>query len=218
MTFTYSTVTHTADRVVIIASGPSLRGVKLDVPDNISVISVNGSLPHVPRADFWFTLDTSPSNRKIMRTAATSSTVFYAAVTPCYGSPAASPGHNRAAPEKSVHYLRAIAGTGPKRSNKGLSDDPTGIHCGNSAYGALGLAYLMGAKRIALLGLDVGLKGYAWHEESAPRDLQHVPWLFESAAKQLKRAGVSVVVGSRESSVRTWARMSPQEAIAWAGV
>jgi len=216
--FTYSTVQHTAERVVIVASGPSLRNVTLNVPYNISVIAVNGALDHVPRADFWFTLDTSPDNRTLMRTAATrTDTVFYAAVRPDYGHPDATPRHMKAKPEANVLYLRRMTDEGPRGSKRGLSEDPTGIHCGNSAYGALGLAYLMGAKRIALLGVDgVAKAGYAWRAERQPRDLQHIARLFASACEQLKDAGVAVVVGSKDSKVKCWPRMRPEEAVAWA--
>lgn len=215
--FTYSLVEHTAERVVIIASGPSLRRADLTVPDHVTTIAVNGALPHV-RADFWFTLDTSKENRALMRTAVTrTETVFYAAVRDNFGDPETTPRHLRAKPEERVRYLQKFTGDGAKGSLRGLSEDPSGIHAGNSAYGALGLAYLMGAKRIALLGVDGAARsGYAWNEVRQPRDLQHLPWLFSTAAEQLRARGVRVVVGSPRSSVKCWPRMKPEEAIAWA--
>lgn len=215
--FTYSLVSHSAERVVIVASGPSLRKAKLDVPDHVTTIAVNSALPHV-RADFWFTLDTSKENRALMKTATSlPGTTFYAAVRDDYGQPDATPRWLRAKPEANVTFVRKLVGDGAKGSLRGLSEDPAGIHAGNSAYGALGLAYLMGAKRIALLGVDGAAKsGYAWHEERQPRDIQHLPWLFGTAAAQLKSKGVQVVVGSPRSSVRCWPRMKPEEAIAWA--
>lgn len=212
----WSRVQHTAERVAIIATGPSLKGVDLVIPDGITVIAVNGALPHVPRADFWFTLDTSPANRALMATAASRpETVFYAAVFPDFGQPEATSNYLRDPPEPCVHYLKRVTGTARANGKEGLSVKPTGVHAGNSAYGALGLAYLMGARRIALLGVDGNqAAGYAW-AEGRPKNLQDLPELFASAVPQLEAAGISVVNGSPRSRVNCWPRMTPQEALEW---
>jgi hypothetical protein len=213
----WSCVQHTAERVAIVATGPSLKGVDLTMPDGVSVIAVNGALPHLPRADFWFTLDPDGNNRGIMRTAIErTSTVFYAAVPPQYGQPDADCWWYRPDPEPRVHFLEWIRGVGPKGSKPGLSTSPTGIHCGNSAYGALGLAFLMGAKRIALLGVDGMSNRYAWGD-SRCGDMQHLGWLFGTAKRQLELAGVDVIVGSPFSRVDCWPRVSPRRAMDWLG-
>jgi hypothetical protein len=202
-------VQHTTHAVAILGSGPSLIGFDLAQLRGLDVIAVNRSILHLPHSPrFWFTMDTSDSNRDIMAKAGHGPTTYYAAVYPHYGQ---RPGKDP--PEPGVHYLKRIHGTGPKVSRDGLSTDPTGIHTGNSAYGALGLAFLMGARRIALLGVD-GTKGYAWSGRG-PGDLSHLKWLFSTAVDQLAAAGVKVVVGSPESTVDCWPRMTPGEAVEW---
>jgi hypothetical protein len=206
-------VTHRADRIAVIGSGPSLKGVTLDIPEGVVTITVNTAIELVPFPDFWFTLDTSIQNRKIMANPLPG-TVYYAAVYEHYGSPTALPRHYRDPPEPGVTYLRRIHGKGAKAGKPGLSRDPTGVHAGNSGYGAFNLAYLMGARRIALLGID-GQGGYANRPGSPRGGLYHIPWLFGTAKQQLHDAGVRVIVGSPNSKVRSWTRVQPQEALEW---
>jgi hypothetical protein len=212
----WSRVQHTAERVAIVATGPSLKGVDLTMPPGVDVIAVNGALPHLPEPPrFWFTLDCSEANRAIMATACDRpETTFYCAAVPQLGLPDARPRDLRAAPEPCVTFIRRVCGNGPRSSTRGLSEDPEEVHAGNSAYGALGLAYLMGAKRIAILGVDGTVTGYAWGE-GAPKDLQHLPWLFRTALPQLQAAGVEVVVGSPASTVDCWPPMGARDALDW---
>jgi hypothetical protein len=211
----WTQVHHTAERVAIIASGPSLRGVELRVPRGVRMIAVNSAVCHLAFAPhFWFTLDPSPANRAIMACASRLPQIaFYAAVPPQYGSPAARRSM-RAPPEEGVNFLGRLEGLGGHYPPPGLSTDPRFIHTGNSAYGALGLAFLMGAKRIALLGVDGTSSGYAWGPGS-PKDLRHLPALFASAAPQLLEAGVEVIVGSPRSAVDCWPRVRPEDALDW---
>jgi hypothetical protein len=213
----WSRVHHTAACVAIVATGPSLKGVDLTMPDAVAVIAVNAAILHLPAPPrFWFTLDPSQNNRAIMQTAKDRpETEFYAAVPEELGSPDAATWWYRWELEERVHWLRWLRGPHPKGAKAGLSVDPAAIHCGNSAYGALGLAYLMGARRIALLGVDANSNRYAWNPNARCGDLQHVPWLFASARQQLQEAGVEVVVGSPESRVECWPRMAPRQALEW---
>lgn len=217
MTVPWSHVQHTAERVAIVASGPSLKHYNLMIPDGIDVISVNGSIWPLAKAPrFWFTLDPSPANRAIMATAiARRCTTMYAAVQPNYGQPDARPRHLAMPPEPGVLYLKRDVGTGPRGSKNGLSTHPDRIHCGNSAYGALGLAFLMGAKRIALLGVDGdSAAGYAWGD-GQPKNLNHLGRLFASAADQMHTNGVVVINGSPKSRVTCWPRTTPAAALEW---
>lgn len=91
----------------------------------------------------------------------------------------------------------------------GLSLDPRGLkHGKNSGYAAIGLAVLLGASRVVLLGYDMqrGPKGEEhWH----PNHLQHRdnPFpqflrLYGTLVEPLKAAGVEVVNCSRRSALR----------------
>lgn len=216
----WSRVQHTAERVVIVGTGPSLRGVDLTIPAGITVIAVNDAINHLPQPpDFWVTIDASPANRKIMARAATDPhTVYYAAVVPEYGLPDASREHYRDPPEDGVLYLKRVYSVdGMLGAKPGLSDDPTGIHVGNSGYGALNLAYLMNANKIALLGVD-GRGGYAWGDGAPAASIRHLRGFFPTAVEPLRRRGIQVVVGSLESVVRCWPRMAPLDALVWAAL
>lgn len=211
----WSFVQHTAERVAIIASGPSLQRLILQVPDNITVITVNAAIAYGGRSDFWFTMDTSKANQKIMGTACRrAKTVFYACVIDQYGSPHAVDPVQRVSPQPCVHYLRRFEGPGPMLSAYGLSMNPTGLSAGNSAYGALGLAFLMGARKIALLGVDATSYGYSYGS-GHPVNLRHLPELFASTVEQLKGANVEVVNGSPISRVTCFRRIFPQPALNW---
>lgn len=104
-----------------------------------------------------------------------------------------------------------------RRRNGGLSDDPRDLYGVNSGYACLGLAYLKGAKEIALLGFDMKAKidrkgsligthwhgGYQWHNSSNHRYYDRWASNFEKAAQQLSKVGANVVnfVGSNGSAI-----------------
>jgi hypothetical protein len=206
-------VHHTAERIAIIGSGPSLRDVQLHIPAGITVIAVNAAVLHLPRApEFWFTLDPSVKNRALMA-APREGTIYYAAVLPTYGQPGALPRHHRSPPEPHVIYLRRIDGPGNGEVPK-LSEKPDQVHHGNSMWGALQLGAFMEPRAIALLGLDARENGYAWGD-GQPSNLSHLPDLFRSALPQLRARGITVVNGSPLSRVDCFDRTSPQDALAW---
>lgn len=61
-------VQHTAERVAVVGSGPSAKGLEaIEFPECVTVIAVNGAVDRLPRADLFFTLDPSPANRRRMR-------------------------------------------------------------------------------------------------------------------------------------------------------
>lgn len=207
-------VRHTAERVAIVASGSSLKNVRLVIPDGVTVIAVNSGIRLLPSPPhFWFTLDTSRVNRAIMA-APLHGTTYYAAVFDDYGTETAVLPSDRDPPEPHVIFLRRIHGKGHNRARHGLSEDPTGIHASNSGYGALNLAYLMTAKRIAILGVDC-FGGYAHNDGKPKGGLFYVPRLFATAKPQLERRGAQVIVGSPNSKVKCWDRTTPRDALAW---
>lgn len=167
-------------RAVVVASGPSAQG--FTPPDGVVVIAVNGAIEWLPRADYWFTLDPSPINMERMNHPR-------AGVTYCAAL-------NEPAPLW-VRRFKRVAGRGQEprlgtpewwlwrwSAVKTLSTTPGKIHTGNSAWGALGLAYHLGAERVALVGVDAS--GEDRIEGGKCRNLSHLPMLFESAMPQIK--------------------------------
>lgn len=224
---THAGVHHQLSRAVIVAGGPSAAPLRTQAPP-VPVIAVNGAVEWSARADFFFTLDPSPANRQRMRQRR-GGTVYYAAVPEDYGTPHSPIADLRAPAEPGVIWLRRVAhqarpwdaydarafGDWGLRwsAMRGLSTLNTQIHTGNSAYGALGLAFLMGARRVVLAGVDASAAARV--EGGRSNDLSHLPALFASAAPQLEAAGVEVVNASLESAVTCFRRMALVDALEW---
>lgn len=207
----FDAVTERHDRIAIVASGPSARGFR--AAPGVTVIAVNGAVEWLePAPDYWFTLDPGHRNRSRMRNRRDGA-VYIAAVPVGFGTQKAPLPVMRLQAPAGVRYMQRMAGNGALSARPGLSDDPRRIHTGNSAYGAMGLAYLMGATRIALFGVDATPERRV--EGGRPGNLSHLPALFESALPQLRAAGVTVVMASRTSRISCFDRMSQKRALAW---
>jgi hypothetical protein len=207
----FDAVTERHDRIAIVASGPSARGFR--AAPGVTVIAVNGAVEWLePAPDYWFTLDPGHRNRSRMLNRR-NGTAYTAAVPVGFGTRRARLPVMRLPAPAGVRYLQRMTGTGVLGARPGLSEDPRQIHTGNSAYGALGLAYLMGATRIALFGVDATPERRV--EGGRPGNLSHVPALFESALLQLQAARVTVVMASRTSRISCFDRMSQKRALAW---
>lgn len=208
-------MTQRALRVLIVATGPSAAGVDLsDIPRRVHVIVVNDAITWCPIVDSFFTLDPSDHVRGLLADRR-DGVRYYMAVPDDYGTPDARIVSHRPAPEIDVHFLRRIEGDGAYRAAAGLSVDPAGVHTGNSAYGALGLAFHMGARRVAFVGLDGTTDRYAYRDGRPRTDFDHLPGLFASAVPQLEAAGVAVRNGSPESRVTCWPRVEGDAAVRW---
>lgn len=95
------------------------------------------------------------------------------------------------------------------------------IHTGgNSGYQAINLVYLMGAKKIILLGFDMQrTKGQShWHGDH-PKELNRHSdfgnWRgrFVSLARDLKKEGVEVINATRESALDCFERKTVEEVL-----
>jgi hypothetical protein len=186
-------------RVVIVGSGPTARGFK--PPAGVVVIAVNGAIGWLPRADYFFTLDPSPINISRLRNQRIG-------VKYCYA-------YDHVLNIANAEFYERIAGCEfitPKPYSPqwfcnrwgcrlGLSNRVGQIHTGNSAYGALGLAYHLGATKVALVGIDANSAPRL--EGGTPNNLSHLPLLFESAMAQIN----FINCGSMHSAV-------PQKTIA----
>jgi len=209
----FSSVIEQAERVAIVGTGESLKGFDLVFGGDVTVIAINGAIRLLPRTDVWFTLDPSRRNREIMARPRPGVT-YYAAVPEDYGMPSAESPAMREPADTHVRYLRRIEGdgSGRYRTKHGLCPDKGAVHTGNSGWGAFQVARHMGARRIALFGID-GRGRYV--SGGTPRQLSMVPGLFASAVSELLSNDVAVVNGSWISTVTCFSRMGPEEARAW---
>lgn len=185
-------MTAAGDRLIIVADGPSAAGFV--PPAGVPVMAVKGAILWLARADYWFSLD--PNARTFAMLTDRRPGVRYAAAVPP-GVPL---------PE-GVERLERVAAD-PERTampprNRGpewwawrlgavtpLSEEPGRIHTGNSAYGALGWAYLLGYRRVLLVGVD-GTAQARVSDGARPRQLVHTPYLFEQAQRQVDLSSVS---------------------------
>lgn len=204
----FDPVTVQARSVAIIAPGPSFRMANFaSLRAHVHIIAVKGAIHGLRRADSWITVDANRRTRQTMmgmfhRKAGTQ---YYAAVPEDFGQPDARLLWHRAPPEPDIHWLHRVAGIG-------LSQDKSVLHTGNSAFAALGLAFHMGASRIALFGVDGTQEQYGIGPGRPRGSLVHLPALFSSAKAQLSQAGVLVKNAGR---LPVFDRVSTHEAIAW---
>lgn len=213
MSLPWGSVQCVAPRVAIVATGPSAEELTLALLEDaaeagVHVIAVNGAIAWPPVAHSWFTLDPDRRNRPRMANPR-SGTHYYAAVPDDYGSPTALHNRHRAPAERGVTWLRRFRGSVP------LSCDPRAIRSGNSAFGALNLAWLMRAERVALIGVDGTPSRHAYERRRSIRSMSHLPSLFRSATSQLEDRNVEVRNGSPDSRVTCFPRCAPDEAIEW---
>lgn len=192
-------------RVIIVASGPSAK--HFVPPPNVTVIAVNGVIDWIARADYWFTLD--PSKLNMQRMAMPRKGVKYCAAVP-QGYPL--PSHVNT-------YLRVSQqGLEPRQRHTpswwlwrwgavvGLNKQAGCINTGNSAYGAVNLAYHLGAKKIMLVGVDASQ--HPRIEGGTPNNLSHLPLLFSSLRDELP----IVNCGNMQSNLP---KMSIEQGLAW---
>lgn len=179
---------------IIVASGPSAAPMRtFRVPKkNIAVIVVNGALDWMPYADYFFTLDPSKVNRKRIRTYRHNAKYFVAYPKSKLLLPSYVTRLDRYSPPGDE-----IRPDGLPNCAIGLSERPNVIHSGNSAWGALGLAYHLGFETVGLIGVDASTEQRV--EGGYSRDLTHLPAVFESAMHQID----IVNLGNMQSRIPT---------------
>lgn len=186
--------------MIIVASGPSARG--FTPPVDLPVIAVNGAIDWLSRADYWFSLDPSPAN--LHRVNNPRPGVEYHVAFP----------HPRA-----KTYLRlAKRGNPPAKTSSpewwlwrwsgipGICKLPGAIHTGNSSWGALQLAYKLGASKVILVGVDAS--GHERVEGGKPNNLDHLPLLFNSSLGDIKAVNCGHMVSQLP-------RMTIEEGVRW---
>ena len=192
------------DRVIIVASGPSAE--RFVPPRGVPVIAVNGAIDWISRASYFFTLDPSPINMRRLRIRRTN--VRYCAA----GLPVDIAG---------VHQFERLSYRGEEPPEKGspawwlwrwsarptLSENEAVIHNGNSAWGALGLAYHLGFRNAALIGVDA-TQDVRVHSGGKPNNLSHLPLLFESALPQINVVSCGKLNSIPQMSIKEWLKNS----------
>lgn len=95
------------------------------------------------------------------------------------------------------------------------------IHTGeNGGYQAMNLAYLLGASKIILLGMDMQMtnKESHWHGEHPGvlnRDSPYSKWVknFDSLARDLYAAGVEVINATRTTALNCFKKVKLEDAL-----
>lgn len=196
------------DCCIIVASGPSALNFK--VPDGIPVIAVNGAIDWVDRASYFFTLDLSPLNQARMSPARRRVGVRY-----CMASPDVC----ELTEIDGIWCFHRVSGQGhepyPKRTPEwwlwrwsgklGLEETEGQISNGNSAWGALNLAYHLGFKKVALVGVDATREPRI-HTGGRPNELCHLPLLFKSALDQIDVVSCGKMSGIPQMSFEEWVK------------
>lgn len=186
---------------IIVGGGPSAKG--FIAPEGTTVIAVNGAITWLNRADYFFTLDPSPINVALMR-GQRKGTMYIAAVPPEVKLPAGV-----------VRYER-IAGRGAEPADKssvewllwrlscvkGLCTTPGKIHTGNSSWGALGLAYHLGFKHVAIIGVDGTSERTVCGRKTG--DHRHLNALFASAIGQIDVVSCGGVNSIPQMQMKDW--------------
>lgn len=208
------------NHVIIAGSGPSIKD--LDPKDILEsgahVIAVNGAIDWLQGADSWFTLDPSFKNIRRMENPLPG-VRYYAAVDRC---------HYKLIPQH-VTKLHRISNPSVRTRplytpnywflrwgcRAGLSDQSGAINSGNSAYGALGLAYQWKPDKILLLGVDGSSDPRVSGDGPPDRSLSHLPQLFNTAVDQLEKENIQVINGSKKSAITCFEKNSPGEGLEW---
>lgn len=213
----FDPVTERADAILIVGSGPSAAPLTtLHVPGHVHIIAVKTAVFGLPRSDSWMTVDCNNRTRKFMLGRRRAGVQYYAAVPENYGTVDATREAHRGPAEPNVHWLNRICEL--PIGTYGLAKDPCTIHSGNSAYGALGLAYHMMPRRIGIVGVDLDGANYVWRGPAPHRrphgDMSHVPKLFESALTDLQDREIEVRSASGPL-LTAFPRVTVQELVQW---
>src|SRR5690606_23574624 len=194
-------------RAVIVASGPSARG--FEPPPDIPVIAVNGTARWLSRFDYWFSLDASADNRANLRLAADRGASCHVAGQPWL--PHASclrlarywtrldslNTYEQPRPQGTPEWWMWRLGAVP-----GICKEPGCIHTGNSAWGALGLAWHLGFRQVALLGVDASSDPRV--EGGRSGNLSHLPILFASALPDMKVVSCGALDSVPQMTFEDW--------------
>lgn len=193
---------HVGDRAIVIASGPSGAGPWPTHP-GVPVIAVAGAVEGLGFApDFWFTLDPSPKNMERLRALHPDTTPIIAC-DPDMGPDAANPRYRQDFGRALLLCLR--------RESEDRGDRRI-LTFGNSGRAAVHLAKHMGAKRIAVFGVD-GTTDPHWYDPEQKSG--HLKSLGKSCALLSWPDVELVFADSGKSTVQGQTRATPEATLAW---
>lgn len=188
-----------ASLIALVASGASAALVDRNLLSTIPAIAINDSWKLAPHAEILYAAD-APWWRHhgyVPEFAGEKWTQDRGA----HGWPVEADQHD-------IHVIRSA-------SMPGISLDQSLIHTGsNSGFQALNIAILGGARRIALIGYDMG--GPHWFGDHPGGLNRHSPYgvfrkAFEDAAEQIAGLGVEIFNCSESSSLNCWPRAELRE-------
>lgn len=197
----------TRKAVAIIADGPSASPFRhFDIPQEVYVIAVNHASIWLPRCNAYFTAVPDHRQRFLMNHQR-QGVRYFAAVPDHYGSLLVADA-SRGPRERNVTFMRRVLDTGATCSkapfiSAGKQNGPI-----NSAFGALNLAYHLGAERVALIGVDLNDRPRV--SGGRATGLAGVVDLFDHYD-----APHTVVNGAPHSPIRAFPKMTAIEAIQW---
>jgi hypothetical protein len=198
------------DRVIIVGSGPS--ALNFVAPRGVPIIAVNGAIDWLNRASFFFTLDPSRENLQRVARGRRRRGVRY-----CMALPDVEQLEQR----DGIWCMRRVAARVEEPVAKdtpewwawrwsaklGLCEDKNEISSGNSAYGALNMAYHLGFKNVALVGVDATQQPRV-HSGGVPNNLSHLPLLFQSARNQINVVSCGQMDGIPKMTLKEWLKNS----------
>lgn len=189
-------------RCIIVGDGPSARGFV--PPEGVPVIAVKRTIHWLPRADYWFSLDPNEASMECMQNQRPGVT-YYCAADPDVEIPAGVIRLRRVATRGREPRMRRTAEWWFWRWSAvpGLCTQPGAVHSGNSAYGALGLAYHLGHRDVLLVGVD-GTGDPRQSDQRRPNNLSHLPALFQSAIGQVRLRTVGRMRGVPRTTLEAW--------------
>lgn len=202
-------ITMQNDRCIIIGSGASAKGFV--PPKGVDVIAVNFAIKDHPTAKHWFSLDPRPVMKLLHKPLGNAT--YHLAHDGGFQIP------NFVKQYKRIGKMQK--GLQPKDKNSaewwlwwsgatlGLQVDPEKISNGNSGYGALNLAYHLGYKKIALVGIDGNAEPNIHTKSYYANGYKYLNEIFSSCEKQCIELGLEVVnLGElkvfKKMSLREW--------------
>lgn len=216
------------NRVLIIGGGESLIGFDMNqlLDFKGAIICVNNVVFHIPRADYWITVDPMQQDKPQYALRHKVKGVYYFCAYPDTKKSVFDAQFYKAVP--GVHYLERIVPMDyedPKiKDSYVLQEEKNKITTGDSCYGALGLAYHMGAREVIMLGVDAFGFGH-WYDKTDPYNkgwgrgfkeyLDRIPLIYKQSVPQWKKRGAKIINGSRHSRIDCFERMDPQEAFTY---
>lgn len=84
----------------------------------------------------------------------------------------------------------------------GICKEPVHIHTGNSAWGALGLAWHLGMRDVALVGVDASNEPRV--EGGCSNNLSHLPMLFASALPDMRVVSCGALNSVPQMTFEDW--------------